>query len=77
MKDFLGEDLEINNYVVFSMLHVSSIYIGRIIDITLGRVRVQYNTGTINCLTNTSVSARHVCKVTNENMIAYILKNKL
>jgi hypothetical protein len=75
MKDFIGQELEIGDYVAFMQPNYRNIILGKIIKFTPLQVRVSYTDRNKYECTHLDVSDNMI-KVSNEDVIAMKLRGE-
>ena len=71
-RDFLGQELNIGDYVIFMKQHYREFSMGKIVKFTPQKVRVKWGTSDWAELLQT---ADQLVKVEGEEVFAYALKN--
>jgi hypothetical protein len=72
MRDFLGQELNLGDYVIFMKQHYREFGMGKIIKFTPQKVRIKFSNHYRSELLQT---ADQLVKVKGEEVFAYALKN--
>ena len=76
MKDFLGSDLEVGNYVIISLTEFSNLAVAQITKFTPQKVKVKF-IGRYGFVKEKLMDPDRMVKVNSPEMTAYILQNNV
>lgn len=76
MKDFLGTDLEIGNYVIISVSEFSDLTVAQVVKFTPQKVKIKF-ISRYGTLKEKLMGSDRMVKVNSPEMTAYVLKNPL